>query len=170
MVQTNVNADGAAVKVVGVASNGEQIAAAGIGLLTAGPLGALAGWGAIRMFAGKWTPWLITGFIASPVLVFVQLFGLGIIGHAVNPDGLKEDGDQSSLLRYADPFTAPAHANSVVRDNLNAADGLFNAGMDGCSSVSIAIMAANNPGIYGSTSSSQRAEVARYARRCNLRY
>ena len=64
----------------------------------------------------------------------------------------------------------PAMANSTLRDNLNAADGLFKVGMDGCSSVSIAIMAANNPGIYGATSSSDRAEVARYARKCNLRF
>ena len=64
----------------------------------------------------------------------------------------------------------PATANSHVKDNLNAADGLFNAGMDGCSSVTLAIMAANNPGIYGPVSSSQRSEVARYARKCNLRF
>lgn len=165
----NVNADGAAVKVVGVASNGEQIAAAGIGLLTAGPLGALAGWGAIRLFAGKWTPWMITGLVAAPVLGFGQLLVLGLIGHTVNPDAIKSD-DQSSLLRYADPFTAPAHANSHVRNNLNAADGLFRADMDGCTSVSMAIMAASNPSTFGPVSSSQRAEVARYARRCNLRF
>jgi hypothetical protein len=169
MTTTNVNADGAAIKVVGVASNGEQIAAAAIGLVTAGPLGALAGWGAIRMFAGKWTPWLITGFVASPVLVLVQLVPIGILGNAVDPDRPKND-DQSSLLRYIDPFTAPAHANTTVRDNLNAADGMFKVGMDGCTNVSMSIMAVNNPGIYGTTSSSDRAEVARYARKCNLRF
>ena len=64
----------------------------------------------------------------------------------------------------------PAMANTMVRDNLNAADGLFKVGMDGCTSVSMSIMAANNPGIYGTTSSSDRAEVARYARKCNLRF
>ena len=63
----------------------------------------------------------------------------------------------------------PALANKHVADNLNAADGLFNAGMDGCSSVSIAIMAYNNPEIYGANTVS-RSEVSRYARRCNLRF
>lgn len=71
--QTQVNAEGNVLKVVQVASDGEQIAAGAIGLITAGPLGALAAWGAIRMFAGKWTPWILTGFIASPVLLVVQI-------------------------------------------------------------------------------------------------
>ena len=63
-----------------------------------------------------------------------------------------------------------ALANSYVNDNLNAADGLFNAGMDGCPSVTVAIMAANNPSIYGPTSSSLRREVAKYASKCGLRF
>ena len=65
--------------------------------------------------------------------------------------------------------TMPAMANTHVADNLNAADQLFNNGMDGCSSVSIAIMAYNNPGTFGANTVS-RSEVARYARRCNLRF
>ena len=64
----------------------------------------------------------------------------------------------------------PAVANSHVNNNLNAADQLWRNGMDGCSSVSIAIMAANSPGTFGAVSSSQRSEVARYARKCNLRF
>ena len=81
-VRTDVNADGQALKVVSVASNGEQIAAAGIGLITAGPLGSLAAWGAIRMFAGKWTPWMVVGFITAPILAFVQLAAIGVVGTA----------------------------------------------------------------------------------------
>ena len=65
---------------------------------------------------------------------------------------------------------APAFANSHVRNNLNAADGLFKVGMDGCPSVSMAILAASNPGTFGPVSASDRSEVARYARRCNLRF
>ena len=64
---------------------------------------------------------------------------------------------------------APAMANKHVADNLNAADGMFNMDMDGCTSVSMAIMAYNNPDIYGRNTVS-RSEVARYARRCNLRF
>ena len=63
-----------------------------------------------------------------------------------------------------------ALANSYVNDNLNAADGMFNVGMDGCTNVTMAIMAANNPNIYGPTSSSLRREVSKYASRCGLRF
>lgn len=76
-----INAEGAVVKTVSVASNGEQIGAAALGLLTAGPLGSVAAWGAIRMFAGKWTPWLITGLIA---VVPLNLFQLAILGGIVS--------------------------------------------------------------------------------------
>ena len=79
----DINADGQAIQVVGVASDGEQIIAGGIGLLTAGPLGALAAWGAIRALAGKWTPWMVLGFVASPVLLGFQLFVLGAISNTV---------------------------------------------------------------------------------------
>lgn len=65
---------------------------------------------------------------------------------------------------------SPALANSHVRNNLNAADGMFNAGMDGCPSVTIAAMAASHPDIYGPTDSSLKAEVSRYAKRCGLRF
>ena len=65
---------------------------------------------------------------------------------------------------------APQVANAHVRNNLNAADGLFKAGMNGCDSVSIAIFAGTNPSLYGPVSASDRAELARYAKRCNLRF
>ena len=79
----DINADGQAIQVVGVASDGEQIIAGGIGLITAGPLGALAAWGAIRALAGKWTPWMVLGFVASPVLLGFQLFVLGSLSQKV---------------------------------------------------------------------------------------
>ena len=66
-------------------------------------------------------------------------------------------------------LAAPAYANKHVQDNLNAADNMFRAGMDGCPSVSIAITAYNNPETFGRNTVS-RSEVARYARRCNLRF
>ena len=78
-----------------------------------------------------------------------------------------------AAAEYVPPAaTAPTFevANSHVRNNLNAADGMFQHGMDGCTSVSIAIQAATNPSIFGPTSASDRAEVARYAQRCNLRF
>ena len=78
---TPVNAEGVVIKTVSVASNGEQIGAAAIGLLTAGPIGALASWGAIRMFAGKWTPWLIVGIIT---ILPINAFQLAVIGGLMN--------------------------------------------------------------------------------------
>ena len=84
-ITRQVNAEGTVIKTVSVASDGEQIGASILGLFTAGPLGALAAWGAIRMFAGKWTPWLLTGIVASGPLWFIQLMILGaIIGSAAD--------------------------------------------------------------------------------------
>jgi hypothetical protein len=66
-------------------------------------------------------------------------------------------------------FAAPAMANTHVADNLNAADMMFRNGMDGCPSVSLAIMAYNSPQIYGDNTVGY-SEVKRYANRCNLRF
>ena len=83
-ITKQVNAEGTVVKTVSVASDGEQIGASILGLFTAGPLGALAAWGAIRMFSGKWTPWILTGLVASGPLVFIQLLVVGIIAGSVD--------------------------------------------------------------------------------------
>ncbi len=64
----------------------------------------------------------------------------------------------------------PGAPNTHVSDNLNAADGMFRSGMDGCPSVSLAIVAANSPSIYGLSSPAQRAELKPYADRCKLRF
>lgn len=79
---TSINGEGQVVKVVTVATNAEQIAAAGLGLVTGGPLGALASWGCIRAFAGKWTPWMLVGTFAAPVLLLAQLLSLGVVTSA----------------------------------------------------------------------------------------
>jgi hypothetical protein len=68
------------------------------------------------------------------------------------------------------PAPTPASPNTHVSDNLNAADGMFRGGMDGCPSVSVAIAAANAPSIYGPTTPAQRAELKPYADRCKLRF
>jgi hypothetical protein len=70
----------------------------------------------------------------------------------------------------AAPSPPSAPPNTHVSDNLNAADLAFRDGMDGCPSVSIAIMAANSPTMYGPTSPAQRAELKPYADRCKLRF
>ena len=65
---------------------------------------------------------------------------------------------------------AQAKPNTTINDNLNAADWMFRAGMNGCANVSVAITAANNPGIYGTATAQQRAELQKYAKRCGLRF
>ncbi len=54
-----------------------QLVAAALGLLTAGPLGALAGWWAIRLQKGKWNLWIVTGLVAAPLLLTIQLALIG---------------------------------------------------------------------------------------------
>lgn len=74
------------------------------------------------------------------------------------------------LLLFPTLLATPIYANSYVNDNLNAADLMFNNGMDGCVNVSMAIMIANSPQIYGPTSSSLKSEIKTYAMKCNLRF
>jgi len=63
----------------------EQGIAALTGLLTAGPVGALASWGVIRGVQGKWAPWAILGIPAAPILGFIQLATLGAILESSSP-------------------------------------------------------------------------------------
>jgi len=53
----------------------EQGVAALAGLFTAGPLGAMASWAAIRGVQGKWTPWFILG-IPSAIAINTFYFGI----------------------------------------------------------------------------------------------
>ena len=53
----------------------EQGVAALAGLFTAGPLGSLASWAAIRGVQGKWTPWFILG-IPSSIAINAFYFGI----------------------------------------------------------------------------------------------
>jgi hypothetical protein len=55
----------------------EQVIAALAGLLTAGPLGAVASYWALRGLQGKWAPWTILGIIGAPVCIVVQIMVLG---------------------------------------------------------------------------------------------
>jgi len=57
----------------------EQGIAAVAGLLTAGPIGALASWGTIRGVQGKWTPWFILGVPASFAINVVNIAALVVI-------------------------------------------------------------------------------------------
>ena len=75
----------------------EQGIAALTGLLTAGPVGALASWGVIRGVQGKWAPWAILGIPAAPVLGFIQLVTLGAILESSNPSPSYTPSNTSSV-------------------------------------------------------------------------
>lgn len=73
------------------ASGFEQGVAATAGLLTAGPIGALASWGVLRGLQGKWAPWFVLGVPSVFVINFVNLIILGMIGVAFSPEVEYED-------------------------------------------------------------------------------
>ncbi len=58
----------------------EQGIAAVAGLLTCGPVGALASWGTIRGLQGKWAPWFIMGVPSAVVINVVNIAALGVLG------------------------------------------------------------------------------------------
>ena len=64
------------------------------------------------------------------------------------------------------------NANSAVKNSLNMADMYFRMGDKGvaCNAVSLAILEASSPELYGTTSSSLKGEVKEYADRCDLRF
>jgi hypothetical protein len=65
---------------------------------------------------------------------------------------------------------AASKPNTSINDNLNAADQMFKAGMDGCANVTMAITSANSPAVFGAPTEEQKASLRAYAARCNLRY
>ncbi len=76
----------------------EQGIAAMAGLFTAGPLGSLAAWGALRGLQGKWAPWFILGIPASVAINVVQLFILAaIFGSTAEPEDTR--GYEASYIQ-----------------------------------------------------------------------
>ena len=74
----------------------EQSIAAMAGFFTAGPVGAIAAWGALRGLQGKWTPWFILGVPAALTINVVQLFIIAtIVGIA---GGLEETPDPVTTI------------------------------------------------------------------------
>ena len=79
----------------------EQGIAAMAGLFTAGPLGSLAAWGAIRGLQGKWAPWFVLGIPASVALNVVQLF---ILASIVGVSGEPEPGNDYEIHHTPDRY------------------------------------------------------------------
>ena len=69
-------------------------------------------------------------------------------------------------------FPIAVNANSEVNNSLNMADMYFKSGKKSlaCKVVSLAILKATSPEVYGTTSSSLEREVKEYADRCDLRF
>lgn len=88
----------------------EQGIAATIGLLTAGPLGALASWGTIRGVQGKWTPWFLLGIPAATVInVLNVIVFLGLASETdYTPKPTPPAREQSSEVRPAPAYSTAA--------------------------------------------------------------
>ena len=99
-----------AVLVRNTATGGEQAIAAVAGLLTAGPLGALASWGALRGLQGKWAPWFVLGIPAAPILGLVQF---GVLGALMAPstDYTPSNPEPTSIEQA---YTAPSTTSSSL--------------------------------------------------------
>tara|TARA_B100001121_G_C18599684_1_gene578876 strand:+ start:66 stop:575 length:510 start_codon:yes stop_codon:yes gene_type:complete len=74
----------------------EQGIAAVAGLLTCGPIGALASWGTIRGLQGKWAPWFIIGVPSAVVINVVNVAALAVIG-SMGTEAPKQQDVSSSL-------------------------------------------------------------------------
>jgi hypothetical protein len=81
------------------ASGFEQGIAAVAGLLTCGPVGALASWGTIRGLQGKWAPWFIIGVPSAVVINVVNIAALGVLGSMVPESAPTPAPEVSSMER-----------------------------------------------------------------------
>ena len=86
----------------------EQGIAAVAGLLTGGPIAAIASWGAIRGLQGKWTPWFILGIPSCAVINLINIAILASIGITFSDD------DTTSTLKNSNN-----HLNVVATINID---------------------------------------------------
>ena len=69
----------------------EQTIAAMAGFFTAGPVGALAAWGALRGLQGKWAPWFILGIPSAIAINIVQFVIVAAIMGALSEPEAKSN-------------------------------------------------------------------------------
>lgn len=82
-----------------------QTMAAVMGFLTAGPIGSLASWGAIRAVQGRWMLWFVIGLPAAMLINVFNLIALGVL----------ISGDESSLVSPTEPSASVNQSNRPVR-------------------------------------------------------
>ena len=100
----------------------EQGIAVATGLFTAGPIGALAGWGAIRALKGKWIPWIVLGFPAIVTINTVNLVGLTAINYLVNPETVNNPIVERPVDRPDRPTTLPNFNNPITEGGTTLRD------------------------------------------------
>lgn len=97
----------------------EQGIAALAGLFTAGPLGALASWAAIKGVQGKWAPWFILGI---PSAIAINLFYFGLfslyvgVGNRQQPIPVSTPQNDQQQSIPTDSRT-PSISTSIARSN-----------------------------------------------------
>ena len=87
----------------------EQGIAAVAGLLTCGPIGALASWGTIRGLQGKWAPWFIIGVPGAVVINVVNIAAFSILGSMAPEAPQQQDVSSSLNSSYSAYTTLPAY-------------------------------------------------------------
>jgi len=96
----------------------EQGIAALAGLFTAGPLGALASWAAIKGVQGKWAPWFILG-IPSAIAINAFYFGIFLLfGNALNSIANQQTPSQRSTVKQ-DSYTRETNQTQAASDTPN---------------------------------------------------
>lgn len=102
----------------------EQGIAALAGLFTAGPLGALASWAAIRGVQGKWTPWFILGI---PSAIAINGFYLGIFyAYSSIVDKSSKEAKESRQANSSPP-PLPELESPAAR-SVTSSSGVYDAG------------------------------------------
>ena len=102
----------------------EQGVAALAGLFTAGPLGALASWAAIRGVQGKWTPWFILGI---PSAIAINGFYLGVF-YAYTSIANRPTAN-SELHQSSTPAASPPQAVSTISKSIHSSPEFYDAGI-----------------------------------------
>ena len=80
----------------------EQGIAGVAGFFTAGPVGALAAWGALRGLQGKWAPWFILGI---PSAIAINIIQLVIVATVMGAFGVYEEENKAQPTYLAEQAT-----------------------------------------------------------------
>lgn len=103
----------------------EQVVAALAGLLTAGPLGALASWGTIRGVQGKWAPWFVLG-VPAAIAINGFYFGLFYAYTAINQ---KLEHTKEQTKEVSTPTINPLTSSKPQPRPEQGAGGIYQAGI-----------------------------------------